>query len=293
MKRVNTIIKHNAVTEAFRKAETDLPPTRKPARIQAAQVTAAREELEEEVQWRGILRGDAQAAVEPYVMADLTLEPAFPLPAPVQEPVAEEEPEKPEAPTPEALQQINAAWERRLEEAVGHARTEAYEEGYEQGYVAAEAALQGSFDQRRGELEKDVAHLQDAWQTFLKKSEPLMASLAFDIVRQLLNAPLPQDVRAVSAEALSQALDEFGKDIPIDVTLNPDDHARLQAYGLIDDLEAAHSSIRWTPDASIAVGDWIIQSPEAALRRLKEEMLNHLQSRLGLMAVMKSRDVKV
>jgi hypothetical protein len=33
-----------------------------------------------------------------------------------------------------------------------------------------------------------------------------------------------------------------------------------------------------------------VQSPDAAIRRLKEEMLTHLKSRLGLPTAMKSRD---
>ena len=38
------------------------------------------------------------------------------------------------------------------------------------------------------------------------------------------------------------------------------------------------------------MGDWIAQSPDAAIRRLKDEMLSQLKSRLGLLAVMKNRD---
>ena len=291
-----TIIKGRAVTVDVSKGAGEPPAEERPLRIPAGQaqhlVTLAEEELEDAFRLRGILRGgEAPAPVVRYEMADLSLEPDFPLPEPA--PTAMPEPTAPVVDEEPDLEQdpfLEAEWQQRLEEAVEQARKEAYEEGYEEGYVAAEAALQASFDQRKVELEKDVARLQAAWREFLKKSEPLMASLAFEIVRQLLGAPLPQDVKAVSVQALSNALDQFGEDTPIEITLHPDDYSRLQAYGLTDDLEALHSSIRWNAEETIAMGDWIVQSPDSAIRRLKEEMLGHLKSRLGLLAIMKARD---
>ena len=293
MRHRNSILKKTDSKAHYVLAEVDKVAPRRPLRIEAEHVLAATEELEEAMQWHGILRGeDALVPMEPFVMMDLSLDPTFPLPEvePVPVEVEEEEEETVDEVTAATLQRMHVEWEIRLEEEVARARNEAYEEGYEDGYVAAEAALQGSFEQRRKEVEKDITRLQEAWAAFLKKSEPLMASLAFDVARQLLDAPLPQDVRAVSAQALAQALEHFGKESPIDITIHPDDFARLQAYGLVDDIEAAHASIRWTSDESLAMGDWIVQSPEAAIRRLKEEMLTHLKSRLGLLAVMKKRE---
>ena len=150
--------------------------------------------------------------------------------------------------------------------------------------------MQASFEQRTAMLEEDVARLQAAWKDFMKKSGPLLASLAFEMVKQVLDTPLPQDVRAVSGKALAQALEQFGEDTPIEISLHPDDLTRLQAYGLTDDLQAMHSGIRWVPNPDISMGDWIAHSPDAAIRRIKDDMLNQLKSRLGLLAVMKSRD---
>ena len=300
MEHKRTIIKGRGVTVDLSKGAGESPAEERPLRIPAARVQkqhlvpCAEQEPEDSFRLTGILRGgEAPAPVIPYEMIDLSLEPDFPLPE--RELTAPEESEPAalapdDEPDLEQYRFLEAEWQNRLEEAVEGARKGAYEEGYEEGYVAAEAALQASFDQRKVELEKDVARLQAAWQEFLKKSEPLMASLAFEIVRQLLDAPLPQDVKAVSAQALSQALVQFGEETPIEITLHPDDYSRLQAYGLTDDLEALHSSIRWNTRETLAMGDWIVQSPDSAIRRLKEEMLGHLRSRLGLLAVMKARD---
>lgn len=240
-----------------------------------------------------ILRGaQAREAVTPYVMDELDIEPDFPLPEPdpYEMSPALPDPEPLAEPEPARYDELEAAWQARLEEAVERTRAEAYEEGYEQGYVAAEAALQASFDQRKADLEEDVARLQAAWKEAMKKSEPLLASLAFEVVKQLLDAPLPQDVRAVSGQALAQAIEQLGEETPIEISLHPDDFSRLQAYGLTDDLEAMHSGIRWDPNPDIEMGDWIAQSPDAAIRRLKDDMLNQLKSRLGLLAVMKKQE---
>lgn len=234
-------------------------------------------------------REEVKSDVVPYVMVDLELHPQFPLPDAADEAVEEEEtPEEEVVPVWDEARE--AAWQRRLEEAVAQARVEHFEEGYEQGYVAAEEALQASFDQRRAELEADVARLRDAWSDFLKQSEPLIANLAFEVVNQLLDAPLPKDVRAVSTQALAQAIEQFGEDTPIVVTLHPDDLSRIRSYGLVNDFEEMRAQIRWAPDPDMAIGDWIVQSPDAAIRRLKEEMLGQLKSRLGLLAIMKKRN---
>lgn len=300
MERIKSIIKRHEVGGGVTVMDTAVPVEERLLRIPGWQVhtlpTLLPDDHAESPDVVGrILRGaQAQAIVEPYVMYDLDIAPTFPLPevepVVVEMPEALADPEPLPEPDPVPFDELEAQWQARLEEAVERAQTEAYEEGYEQGYVAAEAALQASFDQRKSVLEEDIARLQAAWKEAMKKSEPLLASLAFEMVNQLLEAPLPQDVRAVSSLALAQAIEQFGEDALIEITLHPDDLSRLQAYGLTDDLHALHSGIRWDPNPDIPIGDWIAQSPEAAIRRLKDEMLNQLKSRLGQLAVMKNRD---
>ena len=300
MERIKPIIKRHEVGGVVTAMDTAVPVEERLSRIPGWQVHALRallpdDDAESPDGVSGILRGaQAQAIVEPYVMEDLDIVPTFPLleaePAVVEMPEALPDPEPLPEPDPVRYDELEAQWQACLEEAVERAHAEAYEKGYEQGYVAAEAALQASFDQRKAALVEDIARLQAAWKEAMKKSEPLLASLAFEVVKQLLEAPLPQDVRAVSAQALAQAFEQFGEDSPIEITLHPDDLSRLQTYGLIDDLHAKHSGIRWDPNPDIPIGDWIAQSPDAAIRRLKDEMLSQLKSRLGLLTVMKNRD---
>jgi len=234
---------------------------------------------------RVLRRADAQRAAVRYEMVDFEHEPYRPFRRTKR---GFEEPE-PEGP-PISHEALEAAWQVRLSEEVARARAEAYETGYAEGHAAAEAVLQAAFEQQTAQLEADRAQLQVAWQAFVKRSEPLLASLAFDVAGQLLDAPLPQDVRAVSAQALGQAFEAFGNAIPLEITLHPDDYARLQTYGLMDDLAAGHSGLRWNSDPKLAQGDWIVQSPDGAIRRLKEELLAQLKSRFGLSTALKHRD---
>lgn len=207
MEASRTVIKRTAIRGTVSRVEGEGFAEAMPVRIGAERVQKqagawAAEEAHEEAEWRGVLRGGAtSASIEPYVMMELDLAPAFPLPEVEPQPLDAPEPE----PEPDRAT-VEAAWQARLDEAVAHARAEAYEEGY----VAAEAALQASFEQRQADLHADAERLQATWKDFLKKTEPLMVSLAFEVARQLLEAPLPQDVRAVSAQALAQAIDQFG-----------------------------------------------------------------------------------
>jgi len=286
MDRSTSILKQGAFAHRPSEAGDLAPGLKQPLRIRSRAVRVEHLEHEEAPPFKlsGILKGQhARVPAAPYAVATVEFVPDFPLPD-IEQAGAEEQEEA------RSRDELEAAWQARLEEAVERARAEAYKEGYEQGYVAAEAALQASFEQRTAMLEEDVARLQAAWKDFMKKSEPLLVSLAFEMVKQVLDTPLPQDVRAVSGKALAQALEQFGEDTPIEISLHPDDLSRLQAYGLTDDLQAMHSGIRWDPNPDISMGDWIAQSPDAAIRRLKDDMLNQLKSRLGLLAVMKSRD---
>ncbi|MFQ5571123.1 MAG: hypothetical protein ACE5G0_15695, partial [Rhodothermales bacterium] len=74
-----------------------------------------------------------------------------------------------------------------------------------------------------------------------------------------------------------------------EITLNPEDYTRLEAYGIVEDLNAMHDDLRWTTSEKMKTGDWVVQTPDAAVRRLKEELVSQLRSRLGLLAVMKNR----
>ncbi|MDX1548356.1 MAG: FliH/SctL family protein, partial [Rhodothermales bacterium] len=182
-----------------------------------------------------------------------------------------------------------AAWEERHEAALAEARETAYEAGHAEGRAAAEEALHAEIEAERATLIETGLRLQTMWQDYVAKCEPLLASLAFEVARQLLAAPLPQDVRAVTTQALARALQDLAERPSVEVTLHPEDLDRLSAYGYLDDLGATHEGLRWKADARLDPGDWVVQTPDAAIRHLKDELLNHLQSRFGLLTALQKR----
>jgi hypothetical protein len=173
----------------------------------------------------------------------------------------------------------STAWQQEQEEAVVRARTEAADE------VRAELqqemdALQAELDTLRAAYREDAERLQQAWQTFIHQTEPLLLDLAFGITRTLFEAPLPEDVRSIGARALTTAIDQLAADPPITISLHPVDLLRLQESGIVDQLEAVHSGLRWDARSDFNQGDWIAQSPEGAVRRVKEELMAALREQL-------------
>lgn len=261
------------------------PRARAGGRVPAAQVTVAADAHPEPFRHNGIVKGgSAQVGTAPFEIHTVELVPDFPLSDEMREALGEAEADESEA-LKERLEEQEAAWQARLDAEVARAREEARAEGY----AAARRELEAEFETHKDAVRRDAEQLREAWKDFTRKTEMLLSNLAFEVAQQLLEAPLPGDVKAVSAQALTQALESLGDAAPVTFSLHPQDLERLEAYGLTEDLKQIHPRLHWEPDASLERGDWIAHSPEAAVRRLKSEVLAHLKNRLGLLAAMKNR----
>ena len=237
-----------------------------------------------EEQPRRILRGaQARLAARPVEIAADPLAPDAPLPASPDDELASEEKTSLEH---EAAAAREAEWAARLEKATREAAKEAAEvaraEGYAQGYAEAETRLDEAFTAERTALLADMDHLGDLWQQHIEESAPLLTELALEIAETLLDAPLPDAVRGASVQGLTAAVEQLAGTPPVQITLHPVDYLRLQEAGITEQLEAVHDGLRWTTDATLAEGDWSVQSPEAALRRLRAEITQTVRNRLGL-----------
>lgn len=245
---------------------------------------------EESFKLSGILRAQfASHSAQPFEVDALEFAADFPVPEPVLSPVHDDgfsvdEPE-PEPELEEVVAEMEAKWQERLESEVEAAGKAAYEEGY----ATAKAEMEAVLAEERAAFADDIVRMQQIWRDFTQKNEPLLSTLAFDIAQELLDAPLPQDVRAVSSQALAQAMEKFEEQAPLEISLHPDDYSRLQAYGLTEDLERIHTGINWSPTLEMRPGDWIVQSPDAAIRWLKDELMGQLRSRFGLLAIMNKK----
>ncbi len=251
-------------------------------RIPRTRIAIAPVETQEETphHLRGVVRrNEAALLAEAFELPVLAPEPAFPLAAPEPEP---EEPVEPPPPPPvdaEALKaEWDAVWEARMAEAVERAR----QEGRETGRAEAEEALRDEVEAAKAAFIEDAARLRDAWRAFMEKTEPMLAHLALTTARTILDAPLPSDVKDLATRTLSRAVDRLAGETPIHISLHPVDLLRLRESGLADELSAAHPGLEWDSDERLKEGDWVVQSPAAMIRHIKEELLDTLRARLGL-----------
>ncbi|RMH49066.1 MAG: hypothetical protein D6685_19685, partial [Bacteroidetes bacterium] len=167
-------------------------------------------------------------------------------------------------------------WEARLTEAVARARRDGYRDGYEAG----EQAVQAEVDATMHTFLEAAGQFSHALQAYIRQTEPLLADLALAVAETVLDAPLPTHIKSVSTKALSNAIEQLAADPPVDVSLHPVDFLHLQETGLIDQLRATHERLRWHPDSTLKQGDWMVQSPKGAIRRLQDELLDTLRRRL-------------
>jgi flagellar assembly protein FliH len=179
----------------------------------------------------------------------------------------------------------DAQWQQRLDTAVAAARDEAFA----LGYTDAHARLQQDYEAQKDVLGAHFLKLRAAWKQFLEESEPSLVELSFDIAQAVLDSPLPGNVKNVATRALAEAVEQLAGSAPIEIMLHPVDFLSLQESGLVDQLESLHAGIRWEPRPEMKQGDWAVQSPAAAIRRLESELIGTLRSRLGLLAVVGKR----
>ncbi len=173
---------------------------------------------------------------------------------------------------------IEAEWQTRMEEAVARARAE--------GEAAGRAAAEAEWAPRLQSLQEQLAHelerLRRAWANYTRQLEPMLVELALEVAETLLDAPLPESIKGISARMLTEAVEQLARSAPLEISMHPVDFLRLQEQGVIAQLESRHPALHWDLNPSLSEGDWIVQTPTAMQRRIRQEMLERLRQRLGL-----------
>ncbi len=252
-----------------------------PERIfKATSVRSEERVADEEVFTRGILRGaSASVGTRAYELRPLEM-PTKPAP----EPVRAEAPAAPEVRTKSADEiraDLESEWTRRMNAAVEAARAEGFASGVQETTVRYEAEI----ETLKCESAETALGLEAAFRAEIAALEPLLVELTFEIAETLLDGPVPEGTRAIAGRTLSEAVDAMAGSSPIDVSLHPVDFLRLQESGLVDQLTALHSGLRWEPSAERLAGEWVVHSPTAVIRRLQHELLATLRKRVGLSAL--------
>ena len=227
---------------------------------------------------RGVLRSaQVKEEVQAFVLAEFEQAPRAPLaPPPEEEPPPAEE----KGLSPEEVEALRASWEAEWQARLERERAQAEAEAYERGYAAAQEALKDDLEAQRQAAKKVASRLTPAWSDFLKASEPLLSELAFEVAETLLDAPLPSDIKEISTRALAEALEELGAEAPIRIALHPVDFLQLEESGMAEQLGEVHRGLAWEPNPDLRQGDWVAQSPVAAVRRLRDELICKLKDRI-------------
>lgn len=187
-----------------------------------------------------------------------------------------EQAEAPEA-APEAA--LEAAPEAAREAALEAARAE----GYAAGRADAEAALRAEVELHKAAVSTDLERLEERLRAFLTRLETDLVAVALDAAELVAGATPPEPVAAALGRAVAQALDALSTGDALGVHLHPVDLLRLQEEGIVDALSASHPGLRWAPDDRLAEGDWYVFSHEAAVRRVRAELLDGLRARFDLL----------
>ena len=173
---------------------------------------------------------------------------------------------------------IEAEWQARMEEAVARARAE----GEAAGRATAEAEWAPRLQALQEQLARELERLRQAWADYTRQLEPMLVELALEVSETLLDAPLPESIRGVSARTLTEAVEQLARSAPLEISMHPVDFLRLQEQGVIGQLENRHPDLHWDLNPELSEGDWIVQTPTAMQRRIRQEILQRLRQRLGL-----------
>lgn len=173
---------------------------------------------------------------------------------------------------------IEAEWQLKLENAAEEAR----KSGYAEGFNDAKQEYEKKAEQSKRAFESGLARFKVSWENYLKRSETILMQIALEITQFIIDAPLPKKYSDVTQAVLNDALDHLSHETPLSLSLNPLDLLRLQESGMMDVMKEKFPALRWDPQPTLKEGNWIIQTPKQAVRRISDEILDHLKDQFGL-----------
>lgn len=275
IRKTDVVAAGESTEEATEKA---FYPLRIPGRFVGGMEDLRRAPEEPTYRFKGVLSGEWATLTEtPIEVADLDVElesPVFRL-----DDSQSEEPERKNT-TPTDPDELRSLWEAEWERKALIDQEQARSEGFRLGYEAAREEYQRQLERTKADIARDLERLEAQVQDFIAQTQPLLVELAFEIARALLDAPLPDEIRDKVTRALTEAVEQLAG-APLEIRLHPIDYLRLKENGIVGQLEAMNEHIRWESDPSLKEGDWIVQSPAAMIRRLQDELLGSLRSRIG------------
>ena len=182
----------------------------------------------------------------------------------------------------EQLQRIQDEWERDWQDKLELAVKVATDEGIKRGYEEAQAELVQQREKIKEEFNTSLKQFQESWDNYIKRSETLLLRIALEITQFIVDIPLPGHYSDITERILNETLDQLSRDTPLTLSLNPLDLLRMQESGVMELIKEQFSGIRWDPQPNLKEGNWIIQTPRQAIRRITDELLDNLKNQFGL-----------
>lgn len=241
------------------------------------------------------IRASVQSRTSPLLrVADFQLGDSFALPSPVGATPLESRvdpipqvtivPEVAVAPPPPRKTEATIREEeaRKWEERLQLATAQAFEEGYRKGCVDTERALNAPLEEASAEFERAIQSVQSAMDSQVALLEPLAARFAIDLAERLLGIPLPEAARLPALETLHELLQAVRSATFRELYVHPTTLAAMEATGMTETLKSHFPDVRVSPRADLQPGDWLLETPETAIRFLRKEVLDDFKRKLGL-----------
>lgn len=199
---------------------------------------------------------------------------------------SEESSDEDEAPfglSREEYSELREQWEAEQREKMEAERERIRTEGYDEGYETAAAEAEKEIEELQSILTNGLEKIEARWSAQLEEIEPHLGQLALEIAERILDAPLPEAIHEGVTAAIHDAIDEVAGETRTDVTLHPADYMRLKETGLLEQLNTAYESLHWHSDPELEQrGNWIVETPKAAIRHIKKELLADVEQTLEL-----------
>ena len=182
----------------------------------------------------------------------------------------------------EQLKLFQEEWDRDWQSKMDLAIENAKQEGFQSGLAEAKEELKNEHIRLKEEFKNNLNQFQESWDNYLKRSETILLKIALEITQFIVDVPLPGHYSDITERILNETLDQLSRDTPLTLSLNPLDLLRMQESGVMELIKEQFSGIRWDPQPTLKEGNWIIQTPRQAIRRITDELLDNLKNQFGL-----------
>ena len=182
----------------------------------------------------------------------------------------------------EQLAELRLEWEEEWRAKLELALKSASEDAHQQGYQAAKEELEEDLAKQKEVFSNTLLRFHETWENFIKRNEPLLLEIALEITQFIVDAPLPGRFSRITESTLSEALEGLSRDTPITLSLNPIDLMSMQETGVMQLIKDQFLTLRLDPQPALSEGNWIIQTPRQAIRKVSEELLMNLKGQFGL-----------